>query len=132
MDADVWIPWLVSVMIAVLGTVPGVLAWRGQRRKDQAEASKADAEAASTFQEIANKAAIQALGLQKRIADLEARVSEQDSEIRILRCERDDLKDWAERLVHQVQALGGKPVPFRSTWSDRWNKENLSEGQDDG
>lgn len=43
--------------------------------------------------------------LMQRLSCLEEKVQEQDVEI-------SDLRDWAERLVKQVIALGGTPVAF--------------------
>jgi uncharacterized coiled-coil DUF342 family protein len=36
-----------------------------------------------------------------------------EKEIRELRQERDDLKDWAQRLVYQIASLKQQPVPFK-------------------
>jgi predicted RNase H-like nuclease (RuvC/YqgF family) len=46
----------------------------------------------------------------KKIAELEAEVAELRAENIRLRAENGGLKSWADRLVHQVQSLGGTPV----------------------
>lgn len=117
MEQNIWLPWFASVAVAVIAAIPGVLVWIGSRQKSNADT-------AATYQQIANRAAERALSLQSQITTLERRIDEQDEEMRKLMCERDDLQEWAERLVHQVQSLGGQPVTFRSNWQDRWHECN--------
>ena len=44
--------------------------------------------------------------MQTEIADVKAQLTERDKRL-------EELQDWAERLVHQVQSLGGVPVPMK-------------------
>jgi len=95
-----------AFIVGVIGGLSGVAALidAASRRR----ASRADTMA--KYQEIADRAAERALKLDERVIELETKVNEQAALIHNLQCENADLRDWAERLVHQVQALGGSPV----------------------
>ncbi len=75
---------------------------------------------ATKYQIIADKAAERALKLEQRVIELEQKVDEQDIKIgsqegEILKYQREiaDLRDWAERLVHQLQSEDITPVKIR-------------------
>ena len=106
MDANVWVPWIGAVVVAVISATPGLLGFFKGRDKSVADT-------AALYQNIANKAAERALDLQGQISRLEQRCDEQDAEIRLLEQERDDLKAWAEGLFKQVIELKGTPMPFK-------------------
>lgn len=76
--------------------------------EDSATAAEASAHAVQMYaEELANVR--KELGtLRKEVDDLQLIIAEQRSSIA-------DLKDWADRLSHQVHSLGGVPVPFRQT-----------------
>jgi uncharacterized coiled-coil protein SlyX len=86
----------------------GIVVW-----KAFFETRATSADTASKYEELANRSAERALSLDSRVSDLEKRIDEQQQTIESLRCENADLRDWAERLVHQVQSLGGAPVEIR-------------------
>ena len=114
-----------AVLIAVctlfgglLGTIiQGVIGLIRGKHKDDAEAEKADAEAA----ELIRAAALALVEpLKKRVVELEAEVCElskrmdtANRELRELHIENGDLREWAERLVHQVKSQGVDPVKIR-------------------
>jgi uncharacterized coiled-coil protein SlyX len=76
---------------------------------------------ATKYALIADQAAERALKLDERVEELETRIVEQamkiDEQARKLD-ERDreiaDLRDWAERLVHQLQSVDITPVRMRT------------------
>jgi hypothetical protein len=104
---------------------------RTEKKASQAETRHIDAETSSLYQDIADRSAERSLKLDIRVAVLEALivkqskelqrlpileaiVEKQAKELQRLREENADLRDWAERLVHQVQGLGGQPVGIRA------------------
>jgi peptidoglycan hydrolase CwlO-like protein len=75
---------------------------------------------ATKYQLIADAAAERALKLDKRVMELEQKVDEQDAKIEkqdkeIVQYQREiaDLRDWAERLVHQLLSENITPVKIR-------------------
>lgn len=93
---ETWlIPLLVSIITALSIVIPGIYAANRQARKDRTDA-------AATVQDMAIQL----------IEPLENRIVKLEKKIKDLEQERDDLKDWAERLCCQVRDLGGTPVKF--------------------
>ena len=85
-----------------------------EKRAVNAETEKTEAETISIYQNIADRSAERALKLDIRITTLEALVQKQAAELQRLREENADLREWAERLVHQVHGLGAEPVKIRA------------------
>jgi predicted RNase H-like nuclease (RuvC/YqgF family) len=83
------------------------------RFKAPAERSQTQAGTAEIYDRIAQGAAMRALKLDERVDALEKENNILKS--RIIRQEEmiADLRDWAERLAHQVQSLGGTAVKIR-------------------
>lgn len=105
---------LIASFGALLGTGAGVyIAWR----KTPAEKRQLDSGAAEKWEGIASRSAQRIATLEKRVDELEATIETiqraDGEQIAQLEIERDELKSWAERLVHQVQSLGGQPVALR-------------------
>jgi hypothetical protein len=116
---------LIGVILSfVLGAIS--LAWQAYREKRQmpydidskrAQTSETLAKALETMTQRYNEMAANNDLMEKRIDAQERQIAllKADSENR----EREylqtvsDLKDWAERLSHQVYALGGTPVNIR-------------------
>jgi hypothetical protein len=86
---------------------------RTEKRLANAGTNKVEAETASIYQDIADRSAERALKLDIRMSVLEKIVEKQAKELQRLREENADLRDWAERLVHQVIGLGVEPVKIR-------------------
>lgn len=103
---------------------------RTEKKATQAETRHIDAETSSLYQDIADRSAERSLKLDirvniletlivkqtkelQRLPILEAIVEKQAKELQRLREENADLRDWAERLVHQVIGLGVEPVKIR-------------------
>lgn len=112
--------WTV-IIVAVIGAISGLGSLALQWRKSRLEGSALNVENETKL----SKAALDLLEpLQKRIdeleaarerektrmADLERRVAELECELRDERNIKDEIRAGAERLVHQVESLGGKPV----------------------
>ena len=72
-----------------------------------------EASASKAFQEAANMAAERALSLEKRMKEMEEKILVLQLELIETKEINDCLKDWAERLVHQVISLGGDPVKMK-------------------
>lgn len=88
-----------------------------QASKGFAEAAKLSEEAAklsasraaislSELEEYKHETNLEIQALRTEINDLKAELRERDERL-------EDLRDWAERLVHQVMSLGGEPVKIR-------------------
>jgi hypothetical protein len=91
-----------------------VLKVKTEKRAVNAVTEKTEAETISIYQNIADRSAERALKLDIRITTLEALVQKQAAELQRLREENADLREWAERLVHQVQGLGAEPVKIQA------------------
>ncbi len=97
---------IVSAIAGVVGIAVG--AWitgSFQRRKVGADARKAEAEALKIKAE-ADETIRQTVML--LLTPLQNRVTELETELR-------DWKNWANRLVTQIEGLGCEPVPFKSS-----------------
>lgn len=104
---------LISSLVSLLGS--GLVVWVAAKKAPaeirgiDADATKTNAEAAIALNE----------GLVRRVERLEAELAEaceqvegMKKEISDLRAENTALHNWAERLAHQVQSMGGVPVPL--------------------
>jgi septal ring factor EnvC (AmiA/AmiB activator) len=124
-----------QIIVAILGIVGGIILgipsmlavmvslnkMNSEKVKNLAESAEAVANACN---KLRNDMERQVATLEKQIASdreynlsLEKRVTQQEEEIVHLRRDNDHLKDgmvrfrvWAERLVKQVEELGGKPT----------------------
>lgn len=100
----------ITSIVSIVGAAMAIYAvWR----KVPHEARGFDASAAEAFEKAATSAAERATRLEARIEKLEKLTSDQEARIETLECENEDLRDWIERLVHQVQSLGAVPVQIR-------------------
>lgn len=106
-----------SVLTGIAAIVMSIVALYNARRKTNAEVHLTDAEAAG---KIGMAAASLVEPLQKRLTVVEAELVEtcqqieaMEQEIKALREENDLLRDWANRLVYQVQSLGVEPVKLK-------------------
>lgn len=107
MQADVNLLTAVSSLVAILisaGTLYIAL------RKMPVEKKSIEVDTAQKYQLIADGAAERALKLADRIDELEKLIDEQQKKIEVLEKENAMVRDWAERLVHQVRMLGFDPV----------------------
>jgi len=111
---------ILDIMASVIAIAVSVFALYRSYKMVPREMKSTDADTMHTYEQIAELSASRALRTEERITALEKDVESQRQtielqsiEIEKLKCENIDLKDWAERLVHQVQALGEIPVPFK-------------------
>ena len=93
------IPWVVAITSALVAAYIAI-------RKTPAEVDNLASTTADKWQQIADRAAEKALKLDERVTEMEG-------ELRCMREENEDLRDWAERLVHQIRMLGQEPVKIR-------------------
>ena len=98
---------------SLAGVLGGLIAIYATWRKVPHENRGFDASAAEAFEKAATSAAERATRLEERIEKLERLTADQETRIETLEAENDDLRDWAERLVHQVQSMGLEPVKIR-------------------
>jgi len=108
---------IASILVAIAAVLGALVTYRKYRPETRAS----EADTAAKYQQVADLAAERALKLDARVQQLEGQVAaqrelidEQQQELHTLRCENDDLRDWAERLVSQVKSLGGDPVRVRA------------------
>lgn len=98
---------IIAIVISVL-TGAGIIAWI----KLGPELRSLNADLASKYQEIADKAA-------ERIAELEEDIGTMRAEVKLLKSSLESsdreaarVRNWAERLSGQVISLGAVPVPL--------------------
>ena len=103
----VWIPVLSTLGAALIASLAGILLWRSQRRKNEADAAGV----------LTDKAMNMVKRWEGRVLELEATVAKQGEEILELRCrvkkletENEDLLRGVKRLVGQVESTGQNPV----------------------
>jgi DNA-binding transcriptional regulator GbsR (MarR family) len=84
------------------------------------EISQINADTVGKYQEAANRAVEQLLSLegllkstQSELESAKRLIKEQGDMIAKLKSENDDLRDWADRMVHQLMAHEIEPVKLR-------------------
>ena len=88
-----------TIIAAAIASLLSLQAVRIQERRQK------DATETENAEKVSNMAV-------KLIEPLENRIVKLEKKIKDLEQERDDLKDWAERLCCQVRDMGGTPVRF--------------------
>ena len=92
--------WLVTVLVALIASVPGVVSLVVQARKSKAEAGKAEADAVESM----SQAALVLLSpLKTRVQELEASDAEKAARL-------DMLTSYVEYLENGIQALVGQLI----------------------
>ena len=104
---------IISVIGSLLAIVIALKKAPHETKEIDSHTENQDADTASKYQDIADRAAVRALGLEVRVNELECEVAKLKDENRRQHSENADLRDWAERLTHQVQSLGGDPMKLR-------------------
>jgi hypothetical protein len=109
---------IITLITAVSALIIAVVAWR----KMKPEAMGLDADAATKYAELVDRAAKRECEYQNRIDAVELQVKaltirqgELEREVNIANSRADKFEGWAKRLVHQVLALNGVPVPLDPT-----------------
>ena len=90
---------IVAVALSIVKTKPEIKAING--------------ETAESYSQAASNYASQVVDLQTRLSKAEHSLATIMSEVNELRKNNADLREWAERLTHQVKSLGGDPVQMR-------------------
>ncbi len=112
---------LIIGIVSIFGSLSAIAL---SLRKYPFESRNMDALAAKSYAEAARSSADRAKEIagefEKYQLETESELKRLNDEIRSLKItlkERqetlEDLRDWAERLVHQVQSLGSEPVKMR-------------------
>lgn len=118
---------IISTIISLTASMGALyIAYRkapAEARHLSASAGSSEADTAEKYRAIADRAADRALAVDQRLQQLEKQVIEQSLEIEDLKCENARLAHWADRLVHQVISLGGRPVPMPG--DDEEHKQNM-------
>lgn len=99
----------IPVVIATIGAIISLITLLSQRRKDKAEAKKAEADAARTDSE---RQKLEDEITERVLARAREDMQRMQAEIDDLRSELMRYQEWATRLTKQVRALGGEPVPM--------------------
>ena len=101
---------IIAIIISVIAVYLNV-------KKQPHETNNLDAATVNIVADAIEKYQKIALTSANRLSELETEFYEfrqkTEKEIRELRQERDDLKDWAQRLVYQIVSLKQQPVPFK-------------------
>ena len=110
---------ILLVLGIIASLVMSILAARGQFKRipsqnesDDASAVRSYAEAAERISNQNREMANEVDRLRGQMNDLQKKLEEQMTLIQQLKAERDDLKNWAERLVHQLKSHELTPVPL--------------------
>lgn len=103
-----------SILTGIMGLLTALGALWVALKKRPSEIRVMDADAAT---KLSSAATSLVEPLQKRIDALESdmaaaceQIDELEKKVKALKVENGYLVDWAQRLVHQVQSLGGHPV----------------------
>ena len=116
---------IASMLGSIVALVVALKKQPYENKKLDADAAKGFAEAAKLSEEAAQMSASRAAvsaneflayksQTQKQLTDLQCEVGKLKAEIRERDERLEDLQDWCERLVHQVQSYGGVPVKIRT------------------
>ena len=116
----------IAVIIGIISAIGSVSAILISIFKQPHELKNVDADTVKKYAEAASLSADRPQNVveefdsyrklsEERINALQAKVTELEK----YKNENEILRDWAERLVHQVQSLGGSPVPMKITNSKK-------------
>lgn len=98
--------WLIQVVVAIVASLPGILALIASRNRTRAEESKIKAEAADIVADSAVQVMTQTIApLQKRIEELERRVSQLECENRALRNENAGFSATIDSFRNLIRVL---------------------------
>jgi len=101
--------WIV-IIVAVIGAIGGIGAFvNGKRAITSDAASKVTNDALKLLEPYK----MRVVELEKRVDELEIESREIIKKYSTVCGRNEDLQDWAERLVHQVQSMGAIPVKIR-------------------
>lgn len=83
--------------------------------KVKVDSENIKADTITKYQEIAMKSATRITQLETELEEVKAELSKVIEEVKVLRQELADHKDWNTRLVYQIKSLPGRiqPVPFK-------------------
>ena len=110
-----------TIIVALVASLPGLLALYFQRHKDRAVAHQADADASDKISEAAlallkpykdRVAELEAekIGMDERMTKLEDRVNELEKILKETTGCLDDVISGAQKLIHQLKSLNIAPV----------------------
>lgn len=100
----------IAILISVIAVYLNVKKQPHETNNLDAATENTEADAVAKYQEIAITSANRLSELETKFYDFRQRT---EKELRELRQERDDLKDWAQCLVYQIVSLKQQPVPFK-------------------
>jgi len=112
---------LVGVILSFLSSM-ATLAWMiyiqknklpVENRKTESDTDLAQASTAESYARAADIQARRFIEIAKRLEDAERRIDDLERREKDYNLMIDDLKDWVERLCHQIQMLGSVPVEMR-------------------
>jgi hypothetical protein len=118
MDTETWRVLGPSLIIAI----PGIYALYLQFKKQRYDEAKTGGEALTIYMTKCDELAQENKLLSDRQTETERKINSLETLV-------DDLRDWAERLCHQVISLGGTPVKMRQRSTDKsggWLAEKLA------
>jgi septal ring factor EnvC (AmiA/AmiB activator) len=107
-------------VVATIGSIVAIiLALRKQPHEEKnmdASTDSTKADVTAKYQEIAMKSATRITQLEKELEEVKTELSNVIDELKSIRQELLDHKDWNNRLVYQIKSLPGKiqPVPFKN------------------
>ena len=98
-----WLPFLGVIVVALIGAIPGVLAWRGQQRREAADV-------AVLYQRMATEQAAEIAKLHKCQDEYEARLDQLEASMAAAEIYIQGLEGYVDELVTVMQAAGLHPT----------------------
>jgi len=98
-----WLPFLGVIVVALIGAIPGVLAWRGQQRREAADV-------AVLYQRMATEQAGEIAALHKCQSEYEARLDQLEVSMAAAEIYIQGLEDYVDELVAVMRAAGLQPT----------------------
>lgn len=97
---------IIAILASIIAVALSIL-------KTKPEIRSINGETAESYSQAARNYADQVVDLQTRLSKAEHSLAAIMGEVNELRKNNADLREWAERLTHQVKSLGGDPVQMR-------------------
>lgn len=108
-----------GILVAIIGAIFGLLGslastflqgWKWKTGEQPRSAADAAGSLTNTSLSLVTALRLEMSDLRKEVVE----VRTENKELRDKMQEFEDVKDWVERLVHQVRSLGAEPVKMRT------------------
>ena len=97
-----WLPFIGVIIVAILGAVPGVLAWRSQNRRETADATR-------TYMDMTDQQAKAIAELRHCQGEYETRLDQLEAQLTAAEGYIQSLEGYVDELVTAMKAGGIQP-----------------------